>query len=92
MAVGDVHAGIGEWMNRRRVFRMRVNFRPFYDARARGLGSDCWIVVDGLRLPKAGALWEGWGCPYLSRKMGGGAGEERERGGWKMVGEWLLDG
>ena len=36
-----------------------------------------------------GALGEGLVCPALSRQMGGGLGDERVGGGWKVVGEWL---
>lgn len=41
-------------------------------------------------MPKVGAAWEGWGCPSLSRQMGGGAGEERVGGGWKAIERWLV--
>ena len=69
------------------------------DEQARRL-EDGWRMVDvalkdgfdGLRFPKVGALWEGRGCPSLSRQMGGVAGDERVGGGWKTVGEWLCGG
>ena len=45
-----------------------------------------------LRKAEVGAGVDGWGCPALSRQMGGGEGEERVGGGWKTVGEWLCGG
>ena len=46
----------------------------------------------GLGLPEVDALWEGRGCPCLSRQIGGGGGEEREMGGLKAIGRRLKDG
>lgn len=43
-----------------------------------------------LRKAEVGTGVDGWGSPFRSRQMGGGAGEERVGGGWKAIERWLV--